>query len=73
MNTKLNDVSHSLQLADEINLTPTKELVDKVTLDPKYSGDLLVKLKSDCMIITACEKTIEQAVKSLDKALSVVR
>lgn len=68
----INDVSNSLKIADEINQTPSKELIVKVTLDPKYANDLLTQFDNDSIRILACEQRLREARKLLAKALSLL-
>ena len=73
MGKNLNDVYRSLKVADEINITPTKELLDKVTLDPNSASALLTQLDSDSVIVLACAQKLKEASKSLAKALSSLK
>ena len=73
MDKNLNDVCRSLKVADEIILTPTKELIDKVTLDPKFANVLLTQLDSDLVIVLACAQKLKEASKSLAKALGSLK
>ena len=73
MDKHLNNICHSLKAANEIILTPTKELIDKVSLDPNSASDLLNQLDSDSVIALACAQKLKEASKSLAKALSILK